>query len=189
MGRFILALGLALVILGGAAQSSDPLTKDELETQKILARYRPNIEAGLQWLAKTQSRDGHWDVPPGGSHPIPMTALAGMALVAEGSTMTQGKYSKEIELAVEYLLSRVTKKTGLIGRADDQREQQRYMYGHGFATMFLAQVYGEEPDNARRKELEKVLTAAVLFIGKCKPTWEVGGTSPRPMAPILMKAR
>jgi len=168
MGRFILTIGLILVLHLSTAQSSDPLNHQELETQKILARYRPNIEAGLQWLAKNQSRDGHWDVPPGGSHPIPMTALAGMALLCEGSTMTQGKYSKEIELAVEYLLSRVTKKTGLIGRADDQREQQRYMYGHGFATMFLAQVYGEEPDGARRKELEKVLTAAVLFIGKAQ---------------------
>lgn len=160
-----LMLGLLLACLG---YTSDPLTKEEAETQKILAKYRHNIEAGLQWLAKNQARDGHWDVPPGGAHPIPMTALAGMALLSEGSTMTQGKYSKEIELAVEYLLGRVTRKTGLIGRADDAREQQRYMYGHGFATMFLAQVYGEEPDGARRKELEKVLTAAVLFIGKAQ---------------------
>lgn len=168
MMKTALSLMLSLLMLCSLVHSSDPISKEELETQKILAKYKSNVEAGLQWLAKNQARDGHWDVPPGGSHPIPMTALAGMAFLCEGSTMTQGKYSKEIELAVEYLLGRVTKKTGLIGRADDQREQQRYMYGHGFATMFLAQVYGEEPDGGRRKELEKVLTAAVLFIGKAQ---------------------
>src|SRR4051794_25389474 len=79
------------------------LSKEELETQKLAAKYKHNVDMGLQWLAKNQYRDGHWDAP-GGSHPIPMTALAGMALLAEGSTMTQGKYSKEIENAVEYLL-------------------------------------------------------------------------------------
>jgi len=168
MLRTILSIGCLTLLLATRLPADDPLPKDDLETQRILAKYKQNIELGLQWLAKNQARDGHWEVAPGGSHPIPMTALAGMALLAEGSTMTQGKYSKEIELAVEYLLSRVTKKTGLIGNTNDQREQQRYMYGHGFATMFLAQVYGEEPDGARRKELEKVLTQAVSYIGKAQ---------------------
>ncbi|MFO0813738.1 MAG: prenyltransferase/squalene oxidase repeat-containing protein [Gemmatales bacterium] len=165
-----LTLGIVVVSILACSviQAEDPLTKEELETQKITAKYRQVVEAGLQWLSKNQSRDGHWDVAPGGAHPIPMTALAGLALLSEGSTMSQGKYSKEIELAVEYLLSRVTKKTGLIGDTRDQREQQRYMYGHGFATLFLAQVYGEEPDGARRKELEKVLTQAVIYIGKAQ---------------------
>jgi len=143
------------------------LSRDDLETQKVLAKYKNNIEMGLQWLAKSQYRDGHWDAP-GGAHPIPMTGLAGMAMLSEGSTMAQGKYAKNIENAVEYLLGRVQKKTGLIGRPDDPHEQQRYMYGHGFATMFLACVYGEEPDNARRQELERVLTNAVQFIGKAQ---------------------
>lgn len=159
---------LAVSLLALSSMQSAPMDDAEAETQKILAKYKPTVDAGLQWLSRNQARDGHWEVAPGGSHPIPMTALAGMALLAEGSTMSQGKYSREIELAVEYLLGRVTRKTGLIGRADDAREQQRYMYGHGFGTMFLAQVYGEEPDGARRKELEKVLTAAVQFIGKAQ---------------------
>jgi hypothetical protein len=160
--------------LGTAEAQDDPpvsppisLNQDEAETLRVMSKYRRNIDAGLAWLAKQQARDGHWDAP-GGSHPIPMTALAGLALLCEGSTMTQGRYSKEIENAVEYLLSRYQKKTGLIGRPDDPREQQRYMYGHGFGTLFLAQVYGEEPDSSRRKELEKVLTGAVQFIGKAQ---------------------
>jgi squalene cyclase len=164
---FTIVCGLSLLTLT-AMTSDETISKDDLETQRILAKYKQNIDMGLNWLAKNQAKDGHWEVSPGGSHPIPMTALAGMALLAEGSTMSQGKYSKEIELAVEYLLGRANKTTGAMGRMDDQKEQQRYMYGHGFATMFLAQVYGEEPDGARRKELEKVLTMAVTFIGNAQ---------------------
>jgi hypothetical protein len=164
-----LLLGLAGLFLASwlAWGDDDFLTKEELETQKILSKYKHNIEMGLQWLVKNQYRDGHWDAP-GGAHPIPMTALAGMALLAEGSTMTQGRYAKNIENAVEYLLGRYQKKTGLIGSPNDPHEQQRYMYGQGFGTMFLAQVYGEEPDSSRRRELEKVLTGAVQFIGKAQ---------------------
>ncbi len=158
----LLLVGLPLAVWS----DTGPLSRDEAETQRMLAKYRRNVDAGLNWLAKQQQRDGHWDV--GGSYPIPMTALSGMAFLAEGSTMIQGKYSKQIEMAVEFLLSRYNKKTGLIGRVDDQREMNQYMYGHGFSTMFLALVYGEEPDHGRRKEIEKVLEGAVKFIGKAQ---------------------
>ncbi len=158
--RFALAfvVGFALPAFGFAA--------DDPETVKVLAKYQANIDKGLHWLAKQQFRDGHWEAQSG-QYPVAMTALAGMALLAEGSTPHQGKYAKEIDNAAEYLLSRV-QKNGLIGNPADVREQQRYMYGHGFSTMFLAQVYGEENDERRRKELEKVLTKAVEFTGRAQ---------------------
>jgi hypothetical protein len=148
------------------ATAADTADREE-ETQKVLAKYKPVVDKGLAWLAKQQFRDGHWEAV-GGQYPVAMTGLAGLALLAEGSTVSQGKYSREIENAVDYLVGRFQKKTGLIGRPDDIREQQRYMYGHGFSTLFLAQVYGEEADETRRRELEKVLTGAVDFIGKAQ---------------------
>src|SRR5947209_20404475 len=42
------------------------------------------------------------------------------------------------------------------------------MYGQGFGTLFLASVYGEEDDEKRRKDLEKLLTKAIEFIGKAQ---------------------
>ena len=74
-----------------------------------------------------------------------MTALAGVALLSEGSTTTQGKYSKSIRLAVDYLLSR-SRPNGLIG---DPTRDDRYTYGHGYAMMFLSQILGEEEDEQR----------------------------------------
>ena len=87
-----------------------------------------------------------------------MTALSGMAMLSEGSTTTRGKYADNIERAVDYLIE-MSQPNGLIGYSQDYH----YTYGHGFSMLFLSQVYGEEEDIGRRKELRRVLTEAVKF--------------------------
>jgi hypothetical protein len=114
------------------------------------------ISRGLDWLASRQSRLGHWTAPEG-RFPTAITALSATALLCEGSTTTQGKYSTNIQRAVNYLVSHSNKGTGLIG----SREDDRYTYGHGFSMLFLSQVLGEEEDADRRKELIEVLNNAV----------------------------
>jgi hypothetical protein len=121
------------------------------------------VERGLDWLASRQSTQGHWTANDG-NYPTAMTALAGMAFLCEGSTTTQGKYSKNIALAVDYLTSR-SRRNGLIG---DPTSDDRYTYGHGYSMMFLSQVLGEEDDVERRQELIKVLTKAVQFTGEAQ---------------------
>jgi hypothetical protein len=91
-----------------------------------------------------------------------MTALAGMALLMEGSTMREGKYAHNIRRAVNWFLVRC-QPNGLIGDPRNDREAGRYMYGHGYGLLFLSCVYGEEEDNDQRKKLEEVLTRAVEF--------------------------
>ena len=54
----------------------------------------------------------------------------------------------------------------MIGNPNIPGEAGRYMYGHGFALLFLACVYGEEEDGDRRKKLEDILTRAVKFIAR-----------------------
>ena len=93
-----------------------------------------------------------------------MTALAGIALLCEGSTTMQGKYAPNIRRAVDYLVSR-SRHNGLIG---DPHSDSRYTYGHGFAMLFLSQVLGEEEDAERREKLIEVLTKAVEFTGRAQ---------------------
>ena len=50
--------------------------------------------------------------------------------------------------------------SGLLGNTNNPTEAQRYMYGHGFGLLFLAQVFGEEEDGDRRRKLEEILTRA-----------------------------
>ena len=75
------ALGLALVFAPTPALAAD---KDE--AAKVLEQYKPNIDKGIKWLAEQQQKDGHWEAQ-GGQYPVTMTAVSGMALLAEGSTI------------------------------------------------------------------------------------------------------
>jgi hypothetical protein len=151
--RISASLVAALLWLISSAASAQA---KEDEVDAVVAR-------GLDWLAKRQSRVGHW-VANDAHYPTAMTALGGMALLAEGSTTTQGKYATNIERAVSYLIER-SNKNGLIG---DPKSDDRYTYGHGFAMLFLSQVLGEEEDLSRRKELVDVLTRAVEFTGRAQ---------------------
>ncbi|MDG2207868.1 MAG: terpene cyclase/mutase family protein [Pirellulales bacterium] len=121
------------------------------------------VDRGLRWLAASQSRVGHWEARDG-RYPTAMTALSGMALLAEGSTTTQGPYARNIRKAVDYLVGQ-SNPNGLIG--DPQRDD-RYTYGHGFAMLFLSQLLGEEEDAARREQLVDVLSRAVIFTGRAQ---------------------
>jgi hypothetical protein len=126
-------------------------------------KVKQMVSEGLDWVAHSQSRLGHWNAN-NGRYPTAMTALAGMALLAEGSTTTQGKYSENIRRAVEYLVSR-SQANGLIGSPTND---DRYTYGHGFSMLFLSQVLGEEDDEDRREELLDVLERAVEFSGRAQ---------------------
>jgi hypothetical protein len=124
------------------------------------------IERGLKFLVDTQNRDGRWEAN-GGQYPTTMTAISGMALLMEGSTLRDGKYSDNIRRAVDWFMER-SQPNGLLGNPNNPTEASRYMYGHGFGLLFLASVYGEEEDADRRKKLEKILTKAVDFCGKAQ---------------------
>ena len=116
-------------------------------------RVRKVVGEGLDWLAYNQHKLGHWTAQ--GRYPTAMTALAGMAMLCEGSTATQGKYAENIRRAVDYIV-RQSRPNGLIG---DPLRDDRYTYGHGFSMLFLSQVLGDEEDEDRRAELVDVLTA------------------------------
>ncbi len=121
------------------------------------------VAGGVEWLASKQSRRGSWSANES-RYPTAITALAGTALLMEGSTTSQGRYADPIRRAVDYLVSRA-RPNGLIG---DPTGDDRYTYGHGFAMLFLSQVLGEEEDERRREELVGVLTRAVEFSGRAQ---------------------
>src|SRR5262245_24276754 len=148
------ACGLLLALLVPPARADE-----------ILEKYRKTIDKGLAWLASKQTERGSWGAN-GDQYPVAMTALAGMAMLMEGSTIREGKYAKNIKAAVDYLMEKCQKgnqRDGLIGNPDNPNEAARYMYGHGFGMLFLASVYGDEGDPKRRNQLKDILTRAVKY--------------------------
>jgi hypothetical protein len=134
-------------------------------------KYREMARKGLEWLAKQQHRDGHWEAA-GGQFSSAMTGIAGTALMMEGSTIREGKYKDHIRRAANWLMEH-TQPNGLIGEPNAPNQGLGYMYGHGFAILFLSQLYGEEDDGERRRKLEDILSRAVLFA--CQAQTSRGG--------------
>ena len=145
--RFVLTGLLALVLALPA-----PLAAKEQNP-----RNQQAVSRALEYLKREQRRQGYWEAN-GGQYRVAMTALAGTAMLCEGSTTTRGKYALNIRRAVNYLLE-MSQPNGLIGYKNDYH----YTYGHGFSMVFLSQVYGEEEDAQQRAEIRKVLNKAVEF--------------------------
>lgn len=122
------------------------------------------VERGLIYLANTQRRDGSWR---GGNRgyggfPVVMTSLAGMAMLASGSTPESGPYSRNVQRAMNYVLSQARAEDGLIGPATTSHS----MYSHGFGMLFLAQCYGMELSPERERQVHDVLTRAVQLTAR-----------------------
>lgn len=166
-----LAAGVALGLI--LAQSSSRAWADDIPPIKKdgkMVSLEPYIDKGLKYLVDKQFKDGHWGAN-GDNYPVSMTGLAGIALLMEGSTVREGKYAAQISKAVDWCLERSQKggaKDGLIGNPDHPTETGRYMYGHGFATLFLALAYGDEDDRERREKIKDVLTRAAKYIGNAQ---------------------
>ena len=113
------------------------------------------IERGLKWLASRQHDDGGFGAGPYRGNAA-VCALAGMAMMADGNTPGRGAYGKQVNRCVDYLLAS-TQSSGFIFGGDSSHGP---MYGHGFATMFLAECYGMSP----RPELREKLAKSVKII-------------------------
>src|SRR5438270_190847 len=162
-----LTVRLVLVCLAFAGLSARWARGDE-----IPEKYRPTVDKGLQYLVKQQFKDGHWGAN-GDQYPVSMTGLAGIAMLMEGSTVREGKYATNVRRAADWLMERSMKgnnRDGLIGNPDHPTETGRYMYGHGFGTLFLALTYGDEEDQERREKLRNILTRAVKYIAAAQST-------------------
>ncbi len=158
------------IVLGAVACGLLVLGSPAVRGNEIPREYRDCVKRGLEWVAKDQKKDGHWEAG-GGAYPVAMTGLSGVALLMEGSTIREGKYADNIRRAVDWLLeTERTRSNGLISNPNHPAEQGRYMYGHGFGLLFLACVYGDEEDKDRREKLKNVLKRAVKFTGDAQST-------------------
>ena len=159
--HWVEAVTLALATLSVRAQqgSYPPGVTEEVHVA---------IQRGLQWLEKNQASDGSWRNSGGyGSYPAAMTGLAGMAFIASGSTPTRGRHWRAVRQSANFLLKNADPGNGVISVPS---EEGRSMYGHGFATLYLASVYGMEEGLRKRQRLKRTLDKAVGLIASAQST-------------------
>lgn len=95
------------------------------------------IALGLDWLASRQLSDGAFGVRGAYARNVGVSALCGTAFLCSGGE--RGTYARQTRSCTDYLLSR-SQPSGFLVEADVRTHGP--MYGHGFATMYLGQVYG-----------------------------------------------
>ncbi len=118
------------------------------------------VDKALKYLARRQNPDGSFGSGRYRGN-VAVTALCGMSFVAAGNSPGRGKYGKVVRNAVKYLLSR-TQSNGYI--AEENIGYHGPMYGHGFATLFLAETFGMTNSRSLKAELKKKLQLAVQLI-------------------------
>ncbi len=138
------------------------------EAWEIDDRVVVAVERGLSWLAGQQQPDGSWqgdvgfklnngyDVLPEGrnrSH-VGVTALAGMAFLANGQMPGRGRYGDVVDRALSYVVASCDG-SGYIN-ANGTR-----MYSHAFATLFLAEALGMVPRPDVRQKLQDAVRLIV----------------------------
>jgi hypothetical protein len=134
--------------------AADPLPKH------VTAETLRAVVKGLDSLATQQADDGAWIQGGGEAYPVAMTGLAGTALLAHGNSPTRGRYAKNVQGAVEFLV-RCATPTGLI--TGPEQDSGQPMHGHGFALMFLASVYGMITKESLRTQVRTVVRKAVTL--------------------------
>jgi len=110
------------------------------------------LERGLAWLAKNQGVEGNW-----GSNDLGLVGMGALAFMSAGHAPGRGKYGREVEKALDFVISR-SKPSGLLNISDAQRD----MYNHGLATFVLGQAHGMQTTKDRK--LNRVLDSALKLI-------------------------
>jgi len=135
------------------AQSSD----HEKTAGKLITKETERaIQRGLAYLASEQKEDGSFG-SGGYSRNVAVCAISGMAFMSSGSTPGRGPYGKHVTKCVDFILNN-TQDSGFIAVSGSSSHGP--MYGHGFATLFLAEAYGM----TRRADIREKLTKAVDLI-------------------------
>lgn len=134
-----------------------PAAEQETPAKKLLtAPTKLAVEKALRFLAQAQSDDGSFGRSGYGRN-VGVCGLAGLAFMSSGSTPGRGPYGQNINKCIDYVLSNA-QENGFINVRNANSHGP--MYGHGFATLFVAEVYGMSP----REDLREKLAKAVRLI-------------------------
>jgi hypothetical protein len=144
---------------GGSLPSPGP--DDRAARDMVTAGAQEAIDQGIGYLVKNQRSDGSFGT---GQHVgnVAITSLAGLALMAGGHLPGQTPLGKTVLGALEFVLNQEEGHRGyLYNKAGTPHGP---MYGHGFGTLFLAELYGMVHVRRARDRLRSTLKRAVELI-------------------------
>ncbi|MEZ6005925.1 MAG: prenyltransferase/squalene oxidase repeat-containing protein [Planctomycetota bacterium] len=156
---------------GDGRGGQDPATQtpggDPLDRLEVSPGSEPAVFAaldrGLAFLAAQQARGTSGALPcsAGENHaPVGVTALAALAWIGGGSSLTRGPYRENLEKAIDYLLDGQVQEGEAKGYFTQTGDQVSRTHGHGLATLALAQAFTISPRGAKGARIEAALELA-----------------------------
>jgi len=149
----ILLLAAVCHGLGSWQVRADEANPEKTAVELVIPAAQQASAKGLEALAAMQQEDGSFG-SSGFRGNAAVCALAGLAFLSGGSTPDRGPYGQQAARCVDYLLAN-TQQSGFIVQPGTAGYGP--MYGHGFATMFLAESYGMSQRPDLREKLEKAV--------------------------------
>ena len=125
--------------------------------EEITPKLEEAVRRGFEYLRRQQKGDGSFGQGRYGEH-IGVTSLSAIALMADGNVPGRGDFADCVHKAMEFVLDHSTE-TGLLVSDDTHGP----MYGHGFATLFLGEIYGMNADDDRVRDA--LVRAVQLIVG------------------------
>jgi hypothetical protein len=146
-----------LVLRASTLSAADNAAVSTRDTVRVDEKTDQIIKGALKWLASKQAPNGAWgSTDMEMQHPTAMTGYALMAFQAAGQLPGEGEYGKQVSLGMQYLLDSIAT-DGLMGN----KNNGQYMYGHGVATIALAELYGQTKSPTARVKLDKIVRVIV----------------------------
>jgi hypothetical protein len=124
---------------------------NQVRGDEITPAQQRAVDRGLAWLAEHQNADGSFRGSAGKHSGI--TALAAIGMMENGNLPGRGKYGENVARALRFVLSSC-QESGLIVAEDSQSP----MYGHGFSTLFLGEIYGMTGDDTVKEKLQRAIS-------------------------------
>ncbi len=154
----------ALLALAGAACAQDAPAEpsgDAEPTREVTPELDRAVGSAMEYLLAQQQSDGSWSGGRFGKN-VAITALACLALMADGNTPGRGDHADAVRKGLDFVLSNCAE-NGLVAA----EAANGPMYGHGFATLFLGEVYGMTPgggDTGVSAKVHEALVKAIRLI-------------------------
>jgi hypothetical protein len=160
LSRITLALTLTVA---QALYAADPPAKGAgaglgQERVTVDAQSEQLIKGALKYMASKQNGNGSWAASEGGDrHEVAMTGYVLMAFMSAGQVPDEGEYGRNVTQGVTFLLNCI-QSDGFIKAGNTN------MYGHGIASIALAEAYGQTKDPRMKNKVE----AAIKLIINCQ---------------------
>jgi hypothetical protein len=126
------------------------------------------VARGLDWLARQQKDDGHWEFDGSSKDQVAATGMALLPFLAAGHSEKDAKYQRTVSSGVDWLVGKMGP-GGSLGTNN--------MYAHAIATIALCEAAGRTKDEALKDKTKAVVSYIIGAQGK-NGSWGYTGPAP-----------